>query len=55
MVGGDQGVGAELVREALVRIKLKQCHSLWESEDKLKAWVALVELYRCADTNVSVL
>jgi len=37
---------AELVREAIIRVKLKHCHGLWESEDKLKAWVILIELYR---------
>merc|ERR1719383_868109 len=37
---------AELVREAIIRVKLKNCHSLWEGESKLKAWVTLIELYR---------
>ena len=43
----DTGPEAEeLVREAIIRVKLKNCHGLWESESKLKAWVTLIELYR---------
>merc|ERR1719350_2726611 len=37
---------AELVKEAIIRIKLKHCHGLWEGDDQLKAWVILIELYR---------
>merc|ERR1719317_1193703 len=37
---------AELVKEAIIRVKLKHCHGLWEGEDQLKAWVILIELYR---------
>ena len=37
---------AELVRETIIRVKLKNCHGLWEGESKLKAWVTLIELYR---------
>ena len=44
--GHPEPGSAELVREAILRVKLKHCHGLWASEDKLKAWVILIELYR---------
>ena len=42
----DDAEAAELVREAIIRVKLRNCHGLWEGESKLKAWVTLIELYR---------